>query len=439
MRNGSSRICAVALALVVVSLFLVYEPMLTSTRRFVAVESSAVNQTIEVAEGQLVRSDGSAGASATAAFDRQDDSLDEAEDTAPVTLPTLMPGDPAVLRMHRGAPNVTIVYGILTAPEMARSRLLPLLRTSLVNEESFAFLLRNESNVELVAELREFVKRHRLRAHIVELNPLDEMKMSLRNAWADLPVLDYLIKVRPDVQWYSIIDDDTYILGKSTRHILAEYTANASLMAEPIYLGDTLSWGKGGGWRLVKNQRTKKKTLVPSTRRRPVDFVVGGSGIFINRAAARAIQPHLAACMQQYFHPAGDIRLGACMGDHNISMVRRKEFIKDVVFRAVGELQLYTRPDRPFPASFHRFRAPAWYRSMARVEAAKAPADLVTWSDLRAFYTVRPPYYEFLYYPKRFSNYTRVFGIRTPAPGEKKRRNSKYTIPPRGNPQADEW
>lgn len=445
MGSSTRAACWVAAVLVVVSFVLVYEPMLSSSRRFDAIAAAASgasqNQSIEIADGQLLRSDGGGGqgAAPAGAAMRDDDGREELEDAAPVVLPTYAPNDKRIIRMHPAARNQSIVFGILTAPELIQSRLQPLLRTSLAGEDAIAYFLRNASNRAALADLEAFIARHQLRAAVVELDPLDEMKMSIRNAWADLPVLAHMISARPQAQWYAIIDDDTYVLAKSTRHILAEYATNQTAMAEPIYLGDTLSWGKGGGWRLVKNQRTKKKTLVPSTRRKPVDFVVGGSGIFINSAAARAIQPHLAACMAQYFHPAGDIRLGACMGDHGVPMTRRKEFIKDIVFRAVGELQLFKRADRPFPASFHRFRAAAWYRAMARVEAAKPGDELVTWHDLRAFFTVRPPYYEFLFYPKRFANYTTVFGIRTAAPGERKKKYSRYTIPPRGNPQADEW
>ena len=368
----------------------------------------------------------------------------------------------------RGGRELRIVYTILTAPEMMHQRLIPLLETSLRHETSVAFFDANHSAADAAAvTLRAYARQTGRRVSAVVLPNLLDMKMSLRNAWVDLPALKALTTAYGDAaDWYAIVDDDTYVLTAATRHLLANYTARIRPKkdgeplrapnsrtgshkdtawqlpdgAEPLVVADLLTWGSGGGYRIVR--RNGKVNLIQTTKRDPVTFPCGGSGIFVSAAAATAVLPNLDACIAsiKHLHPAGDIRLGSCLAEHGIPLVRHREFVKDTPFRAVGELRL---PHQfGYPGSFHRMRYPHWYHRMGALEASKGRWGIVSWPDIEAAFQPGFVYWRSLFYPKDYPNATKVLGERPsqkPYPCKALKRHGLTCPPPRGNPQADEW
>lgn len=383
-----------------------------------------------------------AATSPTALFAVSAVAVEQTASSANASAPTVARGSSAVVppNISAFARGLTIAWGILGAANLTRARAIPLLETSLASENNvFYFLEKNETNYAAARELREWVVQHGRTSsvEVVLLEPIADMTASIRNAWADLPVLKHMMTERPDADWYAIIDDDTYVLTAGARSILGEYETNMSF---PLYLGDELTWGTGGGMRLVKNSRTGQKTVIPSSKRAPVPFVCGGAGIFVNQAAAKKVSLHLRRCMAKFFHPAGDIRLGACMKQADVPITRRREFIKDIWFRAIGELKPMTFKQR-FPASFHRLRTADHFQDLRRVELSRG-GDVVRWRDLEEGFPVGGKYFHALFFPKTYANYTTAYGIRTMVPlsASKIRGYKKWGIPiERGNPQGDEW
>ena len=346
-----------------------------------------------------------------------------------------------------------IVFAILTAPEMFHQRLIPLLETSLRHETSIAFFDANHSSAETAAAtLRLYAAKTGRRVSAVVLPNLPNMKMSLRNAWVDLPALKAMSNAYGrTVDWFAIVDDDTYVLSAATREILSNYTVriqpkNVSQStgmhlpdgSEPLVVADLLTWGAGGGWRIVR--RNGKVNLVETTKRVPVTFPCGGSGIFVSSAAAEAILPDIDRCIEKHLHPAGDIRLGNCLAEHSVPLVRRREFVKDTPFRAVGELRL---PHQfAFPASFHRLRTADWYHQLGQLEAKRGRWGLVPWADVEAAFQPGFRFVRSLFFPKEYPNASKVLGERPthkPYPCKALKRHGLTCPPPRGNPQADEW
>ena len=351
-----------------------------------------------------------------------------------------------------------IVYGVLTAPELLEERLMPLLSTSLRDQEVFVFYPRGNLTTAQRESLEQFAKKRTatqsssvLKAkkkwptagemHIVDLPPLANMKMSLRNAWVDIPGLAHMIRetqASTPTDWYSIVDDDTYVFTRTVERILKEYNGK---MNETLYLGDQLEWGRGGGWRVVR--RNGKRTIIPSSKRTPVAFVVGGGGIFINHQAAMAIAPYLRNCSEVHMHPAGDIRLGACFQERNISITRRREFVKDNFLRSLGELKLSERRAPcyiPFPASFHRLRSPSWFYALHAVEENLAPNEVVSWDDLKnAFPVGGGEYYHSYFYPRKYENFTKIYGSppKKMAAGRARKLMELGIKVESGNPRAD--
>uniref|UniRef100_A0A7S1PYS1 N-acetylgalactosaminide beta-1,3-galactosyltransferase n=1 Tax=Neobodo designis TaxID=312471 RepID=A0A7S1PYS1_NEODS len=324
-----------------------------------------------------------------------------------------------------------MVYGILGSPKTLEKRVLPQLLTSLRNEEAVVFIERNDSvpaQRQAFERTQEFLKEHpELRAHAVLLDPIPSMVSSLRNAWMDLPVLKHLHDNFPGRDWYAIVDDDTYALTANVRHLLATYDA-----ASPLIVAETIRWGELGGFRLVR-MRDGSKKFIQSTKRQPHTFPCGGSGIYMSAAATKALREVVDRCIAKHFHPAGDVRLGACVASDakTVTLVRRREFVKDMVLRAVGELELHHY--FAFPAAFHRARDARLFYALHQAELHRGRWGFVTWDDLLEVF---PPeggsgFGRFDFFPNQYVNCTDEFGQRhTSKPYNPKIKWGRNGLPP---------
>jgi hypothetical protein len=308
--------------------------------------------------------------------------------------------------------KLRIIYGILASPATLVKRVFPQVLTTLRDEESLIFIERNDTNPTArlgFNEAQRFVHEHpELNTTVVYLDPITDMRGSIRNAWMDLPVLRLMYDKYPNRDWYAVVDDDTYTITANVRAVLANYDSTQS-----VALGDTLRWGEQGGYRLIKAKDGSKR-FIPSTKRQPLTFICGGAGIYLSAAALAEIHPLLEKCMLKYLQPAGDVRLGACMNQtKNMTIIRRREFSKDSVLRSVGELEL--QHYLALPAAFHRFREPALFRRAREIEVARGRYGLVPWGDLvDGFSPGQNGFNRFDFFPNDYENCTLEFGSRPP-------------------------
>jgi hypothetical protein len=310
--------------------------------------------------------------------------------------------------------RLRLAIAILSAENLIESRLIPLLETSLRDEHCFVLLQRGKAGVAAAAaRVAAYAAETGRNVSVIQLEPLADMRMSLRNAWTDLPGLRELHGRVPGAEWYGIVDDDTYLFTAGVRHLLGNYSAR---MAEPLYVGDTLRWGEGGSKR---------------SKRIPVSFACGGGGFFMNAATVRKALPFIDRCVVKHMHPAGDVRLGACLTvDVGIPLIRRREFVKDTPFRAVGELRLPNQFEAP--VSFHRLRRPSHYVTMRRIETRLGRWGVPQWDDVRRGLPIAGELVRSMFFPKDYANFSVIYGIR---PTKKPVKGQG----PRCNPQADEW
>jgi hypothetical protein len=138
-------------------------------------------------------------------------------------------------------------------------------------------------------------------------------------------------------------------------------------------------------------------------------------------------------CIGKHFHPAGDVRLGACVASDAklVTLVRRREFVKDMVLRAVGELEL--QHYFAFPAAFHRARNAALFSALHEAEQRKGRWGFVTWGDLLEQF---PPdggsgFSRFDFFPNQYVNCSDEFGLRhTSKPYNPKIKWGRNGLPP---------
>lgn len=323
--------------------------------------------------------------------------------------------------------SVSLTIGVLTAPALIRSRLIPLLESSLKRETDVHVFFKNDPATSsgqelLISYLQEVNRSHQV--HVVALDPIRNMKMSLRNAWVNLPAIKYFHHVRPDQKWFVIMDDDTYFLMNAVRRLLKEVERNATHEGRPVYMGTPLIDGVSGGCRVIRtgaNLRVQRTTI-----RKEVQFVCGGSGILIDKLAIAQMFvknatgfDYIEQCMDTMFQGAGDVRLGHCLSELNVTILPRRMLFRDTMFRALGETRVYKK--YPFPVSFHRFRKREWQYALRAVEDARDPNELVTWGDLLQNFRPGPVYHHSMFYPKSYENYTKIYGIRVMTPHEIRR------------------
>jgi hypothetical protein len=317
------------------------------------------------------------------------------------------------------AGKIDLAIGVLTAPALLYSRLIPLLETSLLHEKNvYVFFEKNKKTLDGQKALKEYlVSAGREKdVSIIQLPPLDNMLMSIRNAWVDIPGFLAMRDLLPKQEFFAIMDDDTYFLMNAIRLILHETMANETLRNSPLYIGSSIGFGEKHGWRVIRNPRTGTRSILPSTRRTPITYVVGGSGIIVNRLSLDRVNQFKEACLSKHLEPAGDIRLGYCMAEAEVPIHNRREMIRESWFRAVGELDIASK--RRFPASFHGCRRREWFYSMRAVEQTRKSNELVTWDDIKINFPVGAKYYDALFRPSQYSNWSTILGLTTRSPSQ---------------------
>jgi hypothetical protein len=323
--------------------------------------------------------------------------------------------------------NIPITIGVLTAPALIRSRLIPLLESSLKRETDIHVFFKNDASTvagqELLSSYLQDVNRSH-QVHIVVLDPIRNMKMSLRNAWVNLPAVRHFHNIRPHQRWFAIIDDDTYLLMSAVRRLLREVELNETHRGKPVYMGTPLVDGVSGGCRVIRTGSILR--VQRTTIRKEVQFVCGGSGILMDRLTIEKMfiknatgYDYIEQCMDTMFQGAGDVRLGHCLSELNVSILPRRMMFRDTMFRALGETRVYNK--YPFPVSFHRFRKREWQYAVRAVEDAREANELVTWGDLIKNFKPGPVYWPSMFYPKTYENYTKIYGIRVMTPHEIRR------------------
>lgn len=345
--------------------------------------------------------------------------------------------------------NLPLTIGVLTVPGLLRSRLIPLLESSLKHEKDIhVFFMDSPKTIpgrEALAEYLNKVKRAD-QVHIVTLPAPKSMKMALRNAWVNLPAVKYFREARPKQKYFAIMDDDTYFLMNAIRNIIGEVDRNKTHTG-PVYLGAPITDGLRGGCRLVRSGKTKR--AFHTTGRKEVIFVCGGSGIIIDRLAIDELfkvrnvtvsptETFYDYCIATMFQGAGDVRLGHCLSEANVPIITRREMFRDTMFRAIGEKRVYNK--RPFPASFHRFRKREWQYVLRAVEDARDANELVTWGDLLQNFRPGPVYYHSMFHPMKYDNYTDIMGLKRKTAYQVRRENilqRKYHCGRKAN--TDEW
>jgi hypothetical protein len=349
----------------------------------------------------------------------------------------------------KAASEISLTIGVLTVPGLLRSRLIPLLESSLKHEKDIhVFFMDTPKTIpgrEALAEYLEKVNRAD-QVHIVTLPPPKSLKMALRNAWVNLPAVKYFREVRPNQKYFAIMDDDTYFLMNAIRHIIGDVERNKTHTG-PVYLGAPITDGLRGGCRLVRSGKTKR--AFHTTGRKEVIFVCGGSGIIIDRLAMDELfkvrnvtisptETFYDYCIATMFQGAGDVRLGHCLSEANVPIITRREMFRDTMFRAIGEKRVYNK--HPFPASFHRFRRREWQYVLRAVEDAREQNELVTWGDLLQNFRPGPVYYHSMFHPMKYDNYTDIMGLKRKTAYQLRRENilqRKYHCGRKVN--TDEW
>ena len=317
------------------------------------------------------------------------------------------------------AAGIELAIGVLTVPALMYTRLVPLLETSLRHEKKiFIFFEKGNESIPGQRALTKYLRSvgREKDVTIVPLPPLENMLMSIRNAWVDIPGFLAMHELLPKQEFFAIIDDDTYFLMNGIRMILHETMANETLRSSPLYIGSSIGFGERHGWRVIRNPRTGSRSILPSTRRTPLTYVVGGSGIIVNSLALQRVKQFSEVCLTRHLEPAGDIRLGYCMAEAEVPIHNRREMVRESWFRAIGELDVPSK--RRFPASFHGVRKREWFYCMRAVEETRQRNELTTWDDLKVNFPLGPKYYDALFRPSHYANWTTILGQTTKSPSQ---------------------
>jgi len=273
------------------------------------------------------------------------------------------------------------------------------------------FFHEKEKTVEAEAALRSYLVERNRQDHVTIVNiPRPRSLTAIRNSWVPIPGFVEMLRRSPKhVNFFLMLDDDTYALMNGIRRVIAEVSQNTTATAGPLYIGAPQEFGKYHGW-LVQKARSGKRTILPSSKRKYVKYVCGGAGILVNRHSLNLLEPFAEQCAQNGTQPAGDIRVGYCFQFLNISVTSRYEMVKVSWFRAIGDLQVDKK--RPFPASFHWVRKRSWFYAMFVAEEQRRPNKLVSWEDIRRTFPLGPLYTDWLFNPSRYSNYSLLKGVK---------------------------
>lgn len=164
------------------------------------------------------------------------------------------------------------------------------------------------------------VQGHLLKRELAEVVVDQESKGWKLDAKKNIPGFKLLYERYPDVDWYVMIDDDTYMFMDNVLDKLKNYNPN-----DPHYLGAPTNFIGCDG----------VKTWGES-----IYFAHGGSGIIISRGAMLKMIPIIDSCIKKYDSCwAGDIRTSLCLRDAGI-MVENAGYFSPVFFCLYRTLQM---------------------------------------------------------------------------------------------------
>ena len=195
------------------------------------------------------------------------------------------------LSPYQHAGRLTVRYGVLTAPMMVYSRLLPLLNTSLLHVDAVdVFIRRTPFSYAVAALITAEVRRWHPKPSAVRVVELDgptnaqlaDRRQRQENAWMNMEVARFwageaAAKLRGDsdahqqsglslpipplspaanLEWYGIVDDDAYVFTSNVRMALAKETERLLNRFERVTADPTTTAAAGdvnaaGGGRLV--------------------------------------------------------------------------------------------------------------------------------------------------------------------------------------------
>ena len=265
-----------------------------------------------------------------------------------------------------------IVFGVLAGPMHVGTRLQAALQTWLRDEESVIYI---EDSIGQVKDVVETVGKRLgkpLNCSVVAVTvPQSNLQRSVNGAWKDFVIMRHIVDHYPGADWYSLVDDDSFMIIHNLRLVLASHFTTS----KPFYLGALM--------------------LAPEMKE-TVTFIQGGAGILINRAAAQKVVPLLDLCEPSCMQWAGDVRLGCCFAKTSVTPFWELGFWSQTIFKSLG------RDDRrslcPFPVSFHNMREPLWTMELQlaldqiilnkSISQVGMGANFVDWSDLDHHYRV---------------------------------------------------
>ncbi|KAF3022496.1 hypothetical protein E8E14_011103 [Neopestalotiopsis sp. 37M] len=177
--------------------------------------------------------------------------------------------------------------------------------------------------------------------------------------WKFLPMVDRVVRDRPDAKWYIFIEGDTYMLWQNMLRFLANFDAT-----EPQYLG--------------------KHMYIDNTL-----FGHGGSGFVLSRPAAEMVANHWRQHLDEYddytqTEWAGDAILGKALKDAGVDMFSSFPNLQGDSLTTVdwNVTKLGREPWCYAPATFHHMNQ-AEFRELWRFEqqwlsrhGSSAPAPL---------------------------------------------------------------
>ena len=350
------------------------------------------------------------------------------------------------------AARLRIHYGVLSTPKFFINRLLPLLATSLANATTVDIFIRKSLVSHhyvryLLGKVKE-THAHAAGIRVVELygprpHPSENGVVYFQNAWMNLEMLRFwkaealadagetvapadivgivstvatlfaadndgadarkknekdtkLLSPHSDTQWYTMGDDDSYILTRAQRAMIVDatradtaavnaYASSSAAASSPAAASADCSAAAplpahrkqlmlGIPHTMVGTRRSPRGTVVP------LAFPHGGPSFLISRGALDATSlTAMQRCEERYQINGGDQVVAYCLADEG-ALLRATPHL----LYSPGRL-MHGRNfrDVPFPASFHEHRNATMFARTAALEAMRAErGELVSVDDV---------------------------------------------------------
>ena len=182
--------------------------------------------------------------------------------------------------------------------------------------------------------------------HAAFMPPTDD---SINAAWKDLPLLRLLVERYlgdAEMDWFVIIDDDTFI-----------FTHNLNIELSTFHRQECGDKAKKKVIGVLFEDESERRLLYPQ----------GGAGIIISRDALQAMSAMRFTCIDRCKQWAGDIRLGCCVRLAAVTLAPSENLWSRTPFIALGHD--HRRDASAYPVSFHQMRNAQWV------------VDIFRWAD----------------------------------------------------------